>query len=164
MHHNTLETGLTINVEIDRVIATASYYTNSRIPFGVRSQGTCIFPEVGDHAAKAKGLLDSLECSHVDFVVKEMDDRNYVVGFWRICLQHRLSSTSRHQSGFAHVSSLDSSKEPLDTSQLGQQAAASGYQSALANDLKAYTSVADGIPFRIYIDRRTGIVTNFHSK
>ena len=47
---------------------------------------------------------------------------------------------------------------------LGQQAAGSGYQSAISNGLKAYNADAGGVPFRIYVDPKTGIVTNFHPR
>lgn len=47
---------------------------------------------------------------------------------------------------------------------LGQQAAASGYVDALSKGLGQYDSVAGGITFRVYLDRRTGTVTNFHPK
>lgn len=48
--------------------------------------------------------------------------------------------------------------------ELGQQAAASGYQSALASGVRAYNSSAGGIPFRVYLDPQTGLVTNFHPR
>jgi hypothetical protein len=79
--HTSLETDLTAIVDLDRIVATASYYTNGRARFGVLSHGTCFFPEVHDHGANADSVLDVLASSHLDFVVKEMDDRNYLVGF-----------------------------------------------------------------------------------
>ncbi|WP_272944348.1 CdiA family toxin C-terminal domain-containing protein [Snodgrassella communis] len=44
---------------------------------------------------------------------------------------------------------------------LGQQAAASGYKSAITSGAREYTSSAGGISFRIYLDPKTGTVTNF---
>jgi filamentous hemagglutinin len=47
---------------------------------------------------------------------------------------------------------------------LGQQAASSGYENAIANGLKAYNAEAGGISFRIYLDPKTGLITNFHPR
>ncbi|AWH87794.1 CdiA family toxin C-terminal domain-containing protein [Limnobaculum parvum] len=44
---------------------------------------------------------------------------------------------------------------------LGQQAAAKGYKSAMASGAREYTSSAGGIDFRVYIDPNTGTVMNF---
>lgn len=46
--------------------------------------------------------------------------------------------------------------------QLGQEAAAKGYSSAIANGMRAYNADAGGIQFRIYLDLKTGLVINFH--
>lgn len=48
--------------------------------------------------------------------------------------------------------------------QLGQQAAASGYTDAIKNGLQAYDAKAGGVTFRVYIDQKTGTVSNFHPK
>jgi filamentous hemagglutinin len=48
--------------------------------------------------------------------------------------------------------------------EFGQQAAASGYKSALTSGAKTYNSEAGGIPFRVYIDPKTGLITNFHPR
>ncbi|MDU0572024.1 hypothetical protein Q8W89_14115, partial [Pseudomonas aeruginosa] len=45
-----------------------------------------------------------------------------------------------------------------------QQAAAGGYKDALSKGLSQYDSVAGGITFRVYLDKFTGTVTNFHPK
>jgi filamentous hemagglutinin len=47
---------------------------------------------------------------------------------------------------------------------LGQQAAAGGYKDALSKELGQYESVAGGVTFRVYLDKATGAVTNFHPK
>ncbi|WP_275669912.1 CdiA family toxin C-terminal domain-containing protein [Photorhabdus luminescens] len=46
--------------------------------------------------------------------------------------------------------------------ELGQQAASSGYKEAIAKGLSAYDGKAGGITFRIYIDKDTGSINNFH--
>ncbi|EJT1216989.1 contact-dependent inhibition toxin CdiA, partial [Escherichia coli] len=48
--------------------------------------------------------------------------------------------------------------------QLGQEAAAIGYSNAIKNGLQAYDAKAGGVTFRVYIDQKTGIVSNFHPK
>lgn len=45
---------------------------------------------------------------------------------------------------------------------LGQMAAAKGYHQAVGNGVRQYSAEAGGIKFRIYIDKKTGEVTNFH--
>ncbi len=47
---------------------------------------------------------------------------------------------------------------------LGQQAAASGYKEALSKGLSQYDSAAGSVTFRVYLDKATGTVTNFHPK
>ncbi|EFK1543063.1 contact-dependent inhibition toxin CdiA [Escherichia coli] len=48
--------------------------------------------------------------------------------------------------------------------QLGQEAAAIGYSNAIKNGLQACDAKAGGVTFRVYIDQKTGIVSNFHPK
>jgi Bacterial EndoU nuclease len=47
---------------------------------------------------------------------------------------------------------------------LGQQAAAKGYSQAISNGFREYTAEAGGIQFRVYLDGKTGAVTNFFPK
>ncbi len=47
---------------------------------------------------------------------------------------------------------------------LGQQAAASGYKDALSKGQSQYDSTVGGVTFRVYLDKATGTVTNFHPK
>ncbi|MCM7590321.1 hemagglutinin repeat-containing protein [Enterobacter chuandaensis] len=46
--------------------------------------------------------------------------------------------------------------------ELGQQAAVSGYEAAMKQGLQAYDAHAGGVSFRVYIDKATGMVNNFH--
>lgn len=46
--------------------------------------------------------------------------------------------------------------------ELGQQAAANGYEAAMKQGLQAYDAHAGGVSFRVYIDKATGMVNNFH--
>ncbi|AWH89386.1 VENN motif pre-toxin domain-containing protein [Limnobaculum parvum] len=48
--------------------------------------------------------------------------------------------------------------------ELGKQAAASGYKNARSKGQQAYDAKAGGITFRVYLDKKTGKVTNFHPK
>ncbi len=45
--------------------------------------------------------------------------------------------------------------------QLGQQAAASGYKDAIASGNREYMATASGVKFQVYLDLKTGTVTNF---
>lgn len=47
---------------------------------------------------------------------------------------------------------------------LGQQAAVGGYKDALSKGLSQYDATAGGVTFRVYLDKATGTVTNFHPK
>ena len=44
---------------------------------------------------------------------------------------------------------------------LGQQAASSGYKSAIASGAREYTSTAGGVKFQVYLDKKTNAVINF---
>ncbi|EIY5119539.1 hemagglutinin repeat-containing protein [Klebsiella quasipneumoniae] len=46
--------------------------------------------------------------------------------------------------------------------ELGQQAASSGYKAAIASGQREYTATAGGIKFQVYLDKKTGMVENFH--
>lgn len=48
--------------------------------------------------------------------------------------------------------------------ELGQQAASNGYKQAKTWGERAYNATAGGVTFRVYIDQKTGTVTNFHPK
>lgn len=48
--------------------------------------------------------------------------------------------------------------------ELGQKAAANGYKNALDKELQSYDAMSEGITFRVYLDKETKIVTNFHPK
>ncbi|HCV65642.1 MAG TPA: hypothetical protein DGZ94_10335 [Serratia sp.] len=48
--------------------------------------------------------------------------------------------------------------------ELGQQAATNGYKQAIARGERAYDASAGGVTFRVYIDQKTGTVSNFHPK
>ena len=48
--------------------------------------------------------------------------------------------------------------------QLGQEAAASDYANAIKNGFQSYDAKAGGVTFRVYIDKKTGVVSNFHPK
>ncbi|EOI7706839.1 CdiA family toxin C-terminal domain-containing protein [Providencia vermicola] len=45
---------------------------------------------------------------------------------------------------------------------LGQQAAAKGYKDAMASKSGQANATVDGVTFRIYVDKSTGTVKNFH--
>ena len=45
--------------------------------------------------------------------------------------------------------------------QLGQQAAANGYKNAIASGSREFMATAGGVKFQVYLDQRTGTVTNF---
>ncbi|MFP1907135.1 CdiA family toxin C-terminal domain-containing protein, partial [Lonsdalea quercina] len=45
--------------------------------------------------------------------------------------------------------------------QLGQQAAASGYKNAVASGSREYMATAGGVKFQVFLDQKTGTVTNF---
>lgn len=47
---------------------------------------------------------------------------------------------------------------------LGQEAAMKGYRDAMRNGQSAYDATAGGVNFRVYLDKNTGRVTNFHPK
>ncbi|EPM0392535.1 CdiA family toxin C-terminal domain-containing protein [Proteus mirabilis] len=48
--------------------------------------------------------------------------------------------------------------------ELGQKAAANEYKNALDKKLQSYDAMSEGITFRVYLDKETKMVTNFHPK
>ncbi|WP_139348279.1 CdiA family toxin C-terminal domain-containing protein, partial [Dickeya dadantii] len=48
--------------------------------------------------------------------------------------------------------------------ELGQEAAANGYEAAMKQGQQAYDAQAGGVTFRVYIDKNTGMINNFHPK
>ncbi len=48
--------------------------------------------------------------------------------------------------------------------ELGQEAAANGYEAAIKQGQQAYDAQAGGVTFRVYIDKNTGMINNFHPK
>ena len=46
--------------------------------------------------------------------------------------------------------------------ELGQEAAAKGYTNAIKNGWSQYSGEAGGVKFQIYVDKKTGTITNFH--
>jgi hypothetical protein len=81
MSHKQIATALTVPVQIDRIVAANKYYSDGKFSFGVLSHGTCFFPKSDDYAKDANALLDRLVNVHLDCVVREMDDHNFVVRF-----------------------------------------------------------------------------------
>jgi filamentous hemagglutinin len=47
---------------------------------------------------------------------------------------------------------------------LGQQAAMKGYKEAMSSSKGIADATVNGITFRIYVDKTTGTVRNFHPK
>ncbi|MFJ2711081.1 CdiA family toxin C-terminal domain-containing protein [Pseudomonas sp. NPDC087346] len=47
---------------------------------------------------------------------------------------------------------------------LGQRAASGGYKEAVSKGLSQYDATAGGVTFRVYLDKATGVVSNFHPK
>ncbi|WP_338803386.1 hemagglutinin repeat-containing protein [Xenorhabdus griffiniae] len=45
--------------------------------------------------------------------------------------------------------------------ELGQKAAANGYRDAVSSGQREYMATADGVKFQVYLDQKTGTVTNF---
>ncbi|MDB6370370.1 CdiA family toxin C-terminal domain-containing protein [Photorhabdus bodei] len=45
--------------------------------------------------------------------------------------------------------------------ELGQKAAANGYRDAIASGKREYMATANGVKFQVYLDQKTGTVTNF---
>ncbi|NTZ82547.1 hypothetical protein FCJ61_05905 [Burkholderia metallica] len=83
MTYATVDVALTIPVDHERIQKTASYYTDGKFFLEVYRHGTCVFPRVpkGGQAESGTPMLSSLFNRPIDFTVKEMDDRNFVVRF-----------------------------------------------------------------------------------
>lgn len=47
---------------------------------------------------------------------------------------------------------------------LGRKVAQSGCRQAISSGAKAYNSEAGGIPFRVYVDLKSGNINNYHPR
>jgi hypothetical protein len=81
---NYIQTPVSLSspVDIDRIVDRVRYYSDGKFAFGVLSSGTCFFPAGGDSLERQVTLLlDLVGGTPLDFVVKEMDDHNFLVRF-----------------------------------------------------------------------------------
>lgn len=83
MTYKMVALALSIPVDLDRIQRTAAYYANGKFHAEVYKHGTCVFPSVSPNGKVGSGqrLLVGLGDHPIDFTVKEMDDRNFVVRF-----------------------------------------------------------------------------------
>lgn len=77
----TAPTAISMPVDIERVRGAASYYTNGKSSVVIFAQGTCVFPPLGANAVSHSLSLMKELPAKLSFVVREMDDRNFVVAF-----------------------------------------------------------------------------------
>lgn len=83
MTYRTIPAALLPPVDVDRIGKTANYYADGKFVIEVYENGTCVFPPSA-HETEAKGgarILAGLGKHPIDFIVKEMDDHNFVIRF-----------------------------------------------------------------------------------
>jgi hypothetical protein len=79
----TIELALIAPIDLERIQQTVVYYSNRKFYAEIYQNGTCVFPPISKSGVvqNGKGRLMELGSRHVDFVVKEMDDHNFVIRF-----------------------------------------------------------------------------------
>lgn len=81
MKNLLVNTALVIPIDIERMVNTCRYYSNGKVRFGIYSFGTGFFPKGPQFEEQGRSLLGQAANTQMDFVVKEMDDKNFLVGF-----------------------------------------------------------------------------------
>jgi len=83
MTYTLLDSALRTPVDFDRIKKIVDHYSDRQFFVEIYSNGTCVFPHVsmGNSVESGIGLLTALCRQPIDFIVKEMDDNNFVVQF-----------------------------------------------------------------------------------
>jgi hypothetical protein len=83
MTYKTIPSALDTPADFERIGKTANYYADGKFFIEVYNNGTCVFPRVqpGKDVESGANLLVEVGGRPIDFVVKEMDDHNFVVRF-----------------------------------------------------------------------------------
>ncbi|MBF7995936.1 VENN motif pre-toxin domain-containing protein [Rahnella sp. SAP-29] len=85
--------------------------------------------------------------SHVEYQIPAKDRAGNIVGY----KAETFEKTVYDPKIFSDQRMLD----------LGQQAAMSGYKTAVVSGAREYTATAGGVKFQVFLDQKTGTVTNF---
>lgn len=82
MTYKTIASALSAPADFDRIEKTANHYADGKFFVEIYKNGTCVFPPVSiEKAESGIKLLTALAEHQIDFIVKEMDDHNFVVRF-----------------------------------------------------------------------------------
>jgi hypothetical protein len=83
MKCTVIDSALDFPAEIEKIGKTANYYADGKFFIEIYKNGTCVFPKVplGKEPESGSSLLTEIGNHPIDFVVKEMDDHNFIVRF-----------------------------------------------------------------------------------
>ncbi|CNG82115.1 hemagglutinin/adhesin repeat-containing protein [Yersinia pseudotuberculosis] len=110
--------------------------------------------DVFNQAASANGVkivnqtpgpVDGI--THIEYQIPAKDRAGNIVGYKK----ETFEKTVYDPKVFTDEKMLD----------LGQQAAVNGYKAAVASGAREYTATAGGVKFQVFLDQKTGTVTNF---
>jgi hypothetical protein len=83
MTYQIIPLALDVLLDLDRIQRTLVRYTDGKFYAEIYKHGTCVFPVVlpNEGVQDGRSLLGELARRPLDFTVREMDDRNYVVRY-----------------------------------------------------------------------------------
>lgn len=82
MTYKRIAVALSVPIDFNRIHETIAHYTDGKFFAEIYKNGTCIFPPVVEKKAESGiELLKKINDHPVDFIVKEMDDHNFIVRF-----------------------------------------------------------------------------------
>jgi hypothetical protein len=82
MTYKRIASALSVPLDLDRIQDALNYYTDGKFFAEIYKNGTCVFPPVIEKkVGSGVELLERINAHPIDFIVKEMDDHNFIVRF-----------------------------------------------------------------------------------
>ncbi|MBG3014627.1 hemagglutinin repeat-containing protein [Proteus faecis] len=149
----TFPDGIHFQIELPKHLATMDKFTQKAGVSGAHNA------DVFYSAAKDKGLQIISETptgvkgiTQIEYRIPTKDAAGNLTGNYKGSGAEPFKKTVYDPKIYTDQKMLD----------LGQQAAAKGYKDAMASKSGQANATVDGVTFRIYVDKSTGIVKNFH--
>jgi hypothetical protein len=144
---NAYPSGINFKVNLPEHLSQMDGYSQKKGISGAHN-ADAFNKAVADNGVKILSQEPGMDgITHVKYQVPAKDRAGNVIGYKREVLENTIYDPK-----------VFSDEKIL---KLGQQAAASGYKDAIASGSREYTATAGGLKFQVYVDQKTGTVTNF---
>lgn len=144
---NVYPSGINFKVNLPEHLSQMDGYSQKKGISGAHN-ADAFNKAVADNGVKVLSQEPGMDgITHVKYQVPAKDRAGNVVGYKKEVLEKTIYDPK-----------VFSDEKIL---KLGQQAAASGYKDAIASGSREYTATAGGLKFQVYVDQKTGTVTNF---